>query len=287
MIQKIKQKTEASQGVWAGVMRIWGSCKANPLGALVIALGSIVLVGILNSLLANFYDSCSKAMGNASVGFWRKFVDIYYISAAKAELTDAAVEIYTVMQFIFIGVLWAALSLLRSNVAELNCTLSELDEIEKNITREEKESAVNNKEQCITSNIFEKTNVSELLERIRRLREKLFVELETFKKNNFWQGFFAILFTVVIFFLVTIENLSYLKLKQYRRCVTAIRPFITAVEHQTLDRQWILMRSKSDHQKIIEKIKVYEKRADDRTKEDAVHSEHDCNKPGLAARNKN
>ena len=47
------------------------------------------------------------------------------------------------------------------------------------------------------------------------------------------------------------------------------------------------MRSKSDHQKIMEKIKVYEKRADDRTKEDAVHSEHDCNKPGLAARNKN
>jgi hypothetical protein len=37
----------------------------------------------------------------------------------------------------------------------------------------------------------------------------------------------------------------------------------------------------------MEKIKVYEKRADDRTKEDTVHSEHDGNQSGLAARNEN
>ena len=267
MNHKKKQKPEESQGMWAGIKRIWVACKANPLGALVIALGSLLLVGILNSFFGNFYDSCSKAMGNASVGFWHKFVDLYYINAAKAELTDVAVTIYSTFFSFIVVALWAAISLLKFDDERLKRDLRELDDIEEDIAAEARMATTNPTENLVALDKLRQKKSSELRKRTKDLRDKLLKDLKQSSKNCFWRNLLCLLITLVVVFQVSIDLVAYNSLKQYRHRVAAIRPFVTAIEHQTLDRQWILMRSKLDYQKIMEKLKAYEKRAADHPRE--------------------
>ena len=267
MNHKRKQKPEESQGLWAGIKRIWGALKANPLGALVIALGSLLLVGILNSFLGIFYDSCSKAMGNASVGFWHKFVDLYYINAAKAELTDVAETIYSTMFSFIIAALWAVMSLLKFDIERLKRDLRELDDIEEDIEAEAKMATTSPTDNVVALEKLRQKKSSELRKRTKDLRDKLSKDLKQSSKNRFWCNLLCFLITLVVVLQVSFDLVAYNSLKKYKHRVSAIRPFVTAIEHQTLDRQWILMRSKLDHQKIMEKLEVYEKRAADQTRE--------------------
>lgn len=260
MGHKKKARTGKTQSVYAGFKRICRACKDNPLGALVIALGSIVVMGILNSFLGNFYDSCSKAMGNASVGFWRKSVDFFYITSAKTELTDTIVTIYFIIYWVMLCMLWTAKSAWKQSIEKRQSTLRELDDMDEEIATEEKASAIDS-----TDKLFEKWRENQtraLRRRTRNLRKEISKDLEKESSINLGVNLGCFFLTIIIVLQLLIDLVSYNNLKTYRHRITAVRPFMTSFENQVLERQWVLMRSKEDYQKIMETLRSYEQRAD-------------------------
>jgi hypothetical protein len=171
--------------------------------------------------------------------------------------------------------LWAVTPLLKSDIERLRRNIRELDDIDEEIKEEEKMSTTSLADNLVLLDKVRRKKSSELRRRTRDLRDKMLNDLKQSSKKSFRLNLFCLIVTFVIVLQVSIDLMAYNSLKKYRHRVSAIRPFITTIEHQTLDRQWILMRSKSDHQKIIEKLKVYEKRAEKQTTGDASSGEHD------------
>ncbi|MBR4615346.1 MAG: hypothetical protein IKO55_07045, partial [Kiritimatiellae bacterium] len=89
-----------------GVNHILTSMKENPAGAAIIWLVFLFITGIGNAVFGNQFGYCATAIKDTSRTTALKFVNAYYIHAAKFELTDIFVFPALLLVEVFIVLLW-------------------------------------------------------------------------------------------------------------------------------------------------------------------------------------
>ena len=99
-----KKKVKKNEGWYGKLCQMMSN--HNIVRKWLIGIVMLFLCGIFNSFFSGFYDSCSIVIGNASVGFFRKFVDLYYVASARAELTDGSNEITWFVYCFLIAAMW-------------------------------------------------------------------------------------------------------------------------------------------------------------------------------------
>lgn len=248
---KKKSKNQETQSVWEWICKTWYAYKAKPFWAILMAVGMFLGTGILNSFFGNFFDSCSQVMNNASIGFWKKSVDLYYVMSAKAELTDASLEVFVIFCTMLIGLVWILRGIFMSSIDDLKRTLEDIIK-----TGSEIDSVNGDTDEGIDWKVKRK----ELITRNRELRNTC--ETNIVKCRKEYRQITVVVACITIIFLLNISLtvFAYNKVKDFRQSVSAIRPFITDSEFYALNRQWVLMTSKADYEKILETLTEYAKR---------------------------
>ncbi len=250
-MDKKKTKKQEDQSFCAWVCKTWATYKAKPLWAILITGGVFVVTGILNSFLGNFFDSCSQVMNNASVGFWKKFVDLYYVMSAKAELTDASLEVFVILYAMLIGVVWILRGIFKSSIEDSKRILEDI------IKNENKIGSANGD----TDEVVDwKVKREELTTQNRQLRNRCEKNIVKSLKEYRRMTVVVTIITIVFILNISLTVFAYNKVKDFRQSVSAIRPFITDSEFYALNRQWVLMTSKADYEKILETLTEYAKR---------------------------
>ena len=257
MSSKQKQKTTAQEktGFFAGVCRIFSTCKANPIGSAIIAIFLFFFAGIFNSLFGNFFTSCSEVMSNASVGFWRKLVDLYYAIAAKAELTDASKDAACIFYCLLIGALWLTrgsfkifgIDRMKDIFHEASRNLAKIDNAECN-------------------HHDEGENLEHSLQQVRKSCKNLVEDckkmIASYEQQFRWITFAVAAASKFVAFDLTLKISSYEKIKDFKKSVAVIRPYITDLEYHVLNQKWVLMNSKTDYKNILDMLQAYAKRSD-------------------------
>lgn len=248
---KKKSKHQEAQSVWEWICKTWHAYKAKPFWASLMTIGIFLGTGILNSFFGNFFDSCSQVMNNASIGFWKKAVDLYYVMSAKAELTDASLEVFVIFCAMLIGVAWILQGIFMSSIDDWKRVLKDIIK-----TGNEIDSANGDTDEAVDW----KAKREELITRNRQLRNRC--ETNIVKCRKEYRRMTVVVACIIIVFLLNISLtvFTYNKVKDFRQSVSVIRPFITDSELYALNRQWVLMTSKADYEKIIETLTEYAKR---------------------------
>ena len=250
-MDKKKTKKQEDQSFCAWVCKTWATYKAKPLWAILITGGVFVVTGILNSFLGNFFDSCSQVMNNASVGFWKKFVDLYYVMSAKAELTDASLEVFVILYAMLIWVVWILRGIFKSSIEDSKRILEDI------IKNENKIGGANGD----TDEVVDwKVKREELTTQNRQLRNRCEKNIVKSLKEYRRMTVVVTIITIVFILNISLTVFAYNKVKDFRQSVSAIRPFITDSELYVLNRQWVLMTSRADYEKIIETLSEYARR---------------------------
>lgn len=219
-----------------------------------IGIVMLFLCGIFNSFFSGFYDSCSIVIGNASVGFFRKFVDLYYVASARADLTDGSNEIILLVYFFLIATMWILRDVYKwISVDKFKRFLQEAVDIGTAIDSMGKESKREEKE------VY---SVSELRKKNRKLQDLCEKDVIKYTKQHRRMTWGILAMTVLFIFILSLTRFAHDTLKDYKHSVTAIRPYITDLEYYMLNRQWVLMKSKADYQNIVKMIAEYAKRAE-------------------------
>ena len=251
---KRKVGNQKCNGLMTEICRIYSVFKSNPIGAIIFAFGALIFTGIFNSLFGNFFTSCSEVMSNASVGFWRKFVDLYYAMAAKAELTDASEDVACGFYCLMIGALWVVRDAFKKFVVdemknllqEATGTLAKLDNVECG-QHDEVDSG---------------SSLQQVRKDSKKLVEACKKKLTSYETQFRWLTLAVTFFAIFFVFDLTLKISSYEKLKDFKKSVTVIRPYITDSEYHMLNRKWVLMNSKADYKNILETLQTYAKRSD-------------------------
>jgi len=248
---KKKSKNQEVQGAWEWICKTWYAYKAKPFWAILMTVGIFLCTGILNSFLGNFFDSCSKVMNNASIGFWKKSVDLYYVMSAKTELTDASLEVFVIICTMLIGLVWILRGIFMSSIDDLKRTLEDIIK-----TGSEIDSANKDTDGSVNWEVKQK----ELITRNKQLRNTCETNIVKCRKEYRRMTVVVACITMVLLLNISLTVFAYNKVKDFRQSVSAIRPFITDSEFYALNRQWVLMTSKADYEKIIETLTEYAKR---------------------------
>lgn len=244
-----------------GVKRIYDSCKANPLGAFVITLSMMLFTGIVNSMFVDFYDSCSKAMRNASVGFWQKLVDLYYIYSARVDTTDVLLEMIFLHYGFFVIVIWTLLIVLNNKIREMRCLYQEIVDNcrEVGFTK----SAEMERIEC-------KGCYNEGRTKRRQLRIECGRRIKLSVRYRLIIVIMTTLMTLIIAFKFSLTMFANGRFKMFNLNILATRPFMTDMEYYRLKQQWVLMTSKADYEKILKTLQKYSKRSAKQCEEDEV-----------------
>ena len=258
---KKKTKKQEDQSFWAWVCKTWATYKAKPLWAILITVVVFLVTGILNSFLGNFFDACGQVMNNASVGFWKKFVDLYYVMSAKAELTDASLEVFVILYAMLIGVVWILRGIFMSSIDDWKRILEDIIK-----TGNEIDSANEYADEVVDW----KVKREELITQNRVLRNRCEKNIVKSRKEYRRMTVVVTIITIVFVLNISLTVFAYNKVKDFRQSVSAIRPFITDSEFYVLNRQWVLMTSKADYEKIIETLTEYAKRGAKQSDENKV-----------------
>ena len=247
-----KKKVKKNDGWYGKLCQMMSNHSIVKKGLIGIVM--LFLCGIFNSFFSEFYDSCSVVIGNASVGFFRKFVDLYYVASARAELTDGSNELTWFVYCISIATLWILRGVFKCiSVDKYKSILQETVDIG---------AAIDNMGNETKREVNESCSVSDLRKKNRRLQdlcEKEVIESTKQYRRMSW----GILFVTVLFiFSLSLTRFAYDTLKDYKRSVAAIRPYITDQEYYMLNRQWVLIKSKADYQNVLKIMAEYVKRAE-------------------------
>lgn len=247
-----KKKVKANDN-WCGkILRVWSACKSHLLGKMLIAFAVLLLSGVLNSLFKGFYDSCGVVISNASVGFFKKFVDLYYVVSAKAELSDGANEAVWIVYCLLIVAMWSLRDVFKWIAVDKSHSF--LQAAIDNGVRIDKASK---NPEAITEEVHD---INSLRKSNRKLQELCEKDVAKYTKQYWGMTCVVGFMTAVFVFGLSLTRFAYATLKDYRHSVTAIRPFITEQEYHMLNRQWVLMKSKADYQNILKMLADYAKR---------------------------
>ena len=219
-----------------------------------IGIVMLFLCGIFNSFFTGFYDSCSVVIGNASVGFFKKFVDLYYVASARAELTDGSNEIIWFVYVFLIAAMWILRDVFKwISVDKSKSILQKAVDIGTAIDSMGKESKREEKEGCGASDL-KKIN--------RKLQDLCEKDVVKYTKQYRRMTVVVLIMTGLFVFSLSLTRFAYDTLKDYKHSVAVIRPYITDQEYYMLNRQWVLMKSKTDFQNVVKTMAEYAKRAE-------------------------
>ena len=211
-----------------------------------IGIGFFILSGIATSLFSGVFNAWAIAIKNASKGFFRKFADTFVIRAADTELTDEAAGLALAI-FILMGYgLWMFVKFLESELNQVDQEIASLKKVKNEKTGND------NLRPLIQKLEAEQTKrVSELTARSAKDRKALR-----------WIKWICRVSLVLLCYSLLLQEVAYALVKTYRRDVVRIRPFVSDLEVQRLNRQWVMMRSFRDYWAIKDKLSEYEKRSD-------------------------
>ncbi len=204
-----------------------------------------VISGVATSLCTGIFDTWAIAIRNASKGFLRKFADTYFIRAAGTELTDGISSISILLFILFWVGIWFFVKVLETEQSRIEKELDKIDRAE---------------------DFEKKTDVNSLAKELQNLRKKQLLELKhtsaTGKRDIKWIKWLFIVLALFSLYSMSLQEVAYDLVKIYRRDITRVRPFITESELHQLNRQWVMMKSRSDYKAIKAVIAEYEKRAE-------------------------
>ena len=247
-----KKKVKKNDGWYGKLCQMMSSHNIVRKGLIGIVM--LFLCGVFNSFFSGFYDSCSVVIGNASVGFFRKFVDLYYVASARAELTDGSNEIIWFVYLFLIAAMWILRDVFKwISVDKSKSILQKAVDIGTAIDSMGKESKREEKEGC---------SVSDLRKENRRLQDLCEKEVVKCTKQYRRMTWVIVVMTVLFVFTLSLTRFAYDTLKDYRHSVAVVRPYITDQEYYMLNRQWVLMKSKTDFQNVVKTMAEYAKRAE-------------------------
>ena len=247
-----KKKVKKNEGWYGKLCQMMSN--HNIVRKWLIGIVMLFLCGIFNSFFSGFYDSCSIVIGNASVGFFRKFVDLYYVASARAELTDGSNEITWFVYCFLIAAMWILRDVFKwISVDKSKSILQKAVDIGTAIDSRGKESKMEEKEGC---------GVSDLKKINRKLQDLCEKDVIQYTKQHRRMTWGILGMTVLSIFALSLTRFAYATLKDYRYSVAVIRPYITDQEYYMLNRQWVLMKSKMDFQNVVKTMAEYAKRAE-------------------------
>ena len=247
-----KKKVKKNEGWYGKLCQMMSSHNIVRKGLIGIVM--LFLCGIFNSFFSGFYDSCSIVIGNASVGFFRKFVDLYYVASARAELTDGSNEIILLVYCFLIAALWILRDVFKwISVDKSKSSLQKAVDIGTAIDNMGMESKREEKED------YSVNDLKKINRRLQDLCEKDIIKYTKQHRRMTW-GILGM--TVLVIFGLSLTRFAYATLKDYKYSVAVIRPYITDQECHMLNRRWVLMKSKTDFQNIVKIMAEYAKRAE-------------------------
>lgn len=82
------------------------------------------------------------------------------------------------------------------------------------------------------------------------------------RKSLRWIKWICRVSLVLLCYSLLLQEVAYALVKAYRRDVVRIRPFVSDLEVQRLNRRWVMMRSFRDYWAIKDTLSEYEKRSD-------------------------
>ena len=247
-----KKKAKAHNNWHGKLSRVWSICKSHFFGKMLIAVAVLFLSGILNSLFKGFYDSCGVVINNASVGFFRKLVDLYYVVSAKAELTDGANETVWFVYCLLIAAMWILRDAFKWMAVDKSKSF-----LQAAIDNGVKIDEVSKGPEARTEEVYDINRLRKSNRELQKLCEK---DVAKYTKQYWGMTCVVALMTILFVFTLSLTRFAYATLKDYRHSVTAIRPFITEQEYHMLNRQWVLMKSKADYQNVLKMLADYAKR---------------------------
>ena len=247
-----KKKVKKNEGWYGKLCHMMSSHNIVKKG--LIGIGMLFICGIFNSFFTGFYDSCSVVIGNASVGFFKKFVDLYYVASARAELTDGSNEIIWFVYVFLIAAMWILRDVFKwISVDKFKSILQDVVDIG---------AAIDNMGSESKRDVNESSSVSDLKKKNRRLQDLCEKEVVKCTKQYRRMTWVIVVMTVLFVFTLSLTRFAYDTLKDYRHSVVVIRPYITDQEYYMLNRQWVLMKSKTDFQNVVKTMAEYAKRAE-------------------------
>ena len=221
------------------------SWKWPSLRSLAIWVGGVFVAGWITNQCSGFYDTWTIAVKHASKGFWGLFIDIYYVSASTAELTDNASGIVMMYTFLFAVGFWIFIKFLDSEHRRLSRELDSVSRKDANPGKGDVMSELSALEKAAGQSL------KNLKERATKMKKEI--------RGTKW--LFGVT-AVFMFYGLSLREISYDLVKTFRHAVVEVRPFITEAEYHRLNRQWVLMKSREDYRAIQKQIAEYKKRGE-------------------------
>lgn len=227
--------------------------RSNWIGYFLFAVLTFMLAGIGNSLFGNFFSACAKVITNASDGFWRKFVDLYFAYAARSSKLDFMQTVSVMFYGLWLCAMVSLPKLFKElSMSSLEKSLAKYDEFE------QEADGIGSPSVCEMVDIEQRRKA--LKARIHKDKAELQEQIKSSKRSWRRSCVFAIFVALAALFSLSLDLVSYSLHRSFDRRTLEIRPGITDKEYYELGRQWVLMRSRSDYEAIGVKLDAYNKR---------------------------
>lgn len=241
----------------ANIKNACSTMRNNLLGGILFMVFLFFLTGIANAIFGGFFTVCGIAIKDSSLSIIQKIVNIYYISAAKFELTDIALFPWLASVEFFICFIWYSHLQTSYRVSTMKQILEEIQELEKDIDQSDSSASQQKNE----------NDVNSLKERIKDLKRRIRKRLPIVKTLK-WISLVLVLFaSITMLFDFSSTIVSFGMVKRFHRSVVAIRPFISDSEYHHLNRKWVTMKSRDDFKAIKQQISEYLRRIENDQRE--------------------
>ena len=236
--------------------------KENWTGYIASGIVGFLILGVLNALFNDTFAACSVAIKGSSAGFLRKWIDVYYICAAKASNIDFMQNVVGWWCVLVLMSPFVILDFVKMKIwRELDSAINEYDDYEREA------------DNILKLKGSEQENLS-IKEQHEKLKEDIKLGRQKVEESKLWvrrKIFVAKLITwggvILLCFVYSFDLIACSLLRGYHNKVREIRPVISDVERFGLDRRWVKMKSRNDYREIMALIDGYSERTNSVSRE--------------------
>ena len=243
------------QGARGKPTAILEKLKENWTGYIVSGVIGFLILGVSNALFNDTFAACAVAIKGSSVGFVRKWIDVYYICAAKASSIDFIQNVVGWWCALLFMSPFVILDFVKMKIwRELDSAINEYDDYER------KADNILNHQGGEQENLSITEQHEQLKEDIKLGRQKVEESRRWFRGKIFVVKLIAWGAVILVCFVYSFDLIACSLLRGYHNKVREIRPLISNAEFFDLDCRWVKMKSRNDYREIMALIDGYSER---------------------------